>query len=342
VIALRRGRDVPAAAHGGRNATAVRVRHDFSVCLNAYGPASNVVDAIWNSPLDEYPDPLSRHPRAVAAERWSVPEEDVMLGAGSAELIDLVCRAFVAPGDVVAIDSPAFGEYERAARIYGGRVVYQLDESARVVFTCSPSNPLGQVRSSDELRSLADRCAARGALLVVDQAYDAFTDCPVETPLLPGHPAVLHLRSLTKDHALAGLRVAFAVGGSDILGPLNAVRVPWSVSSAAQNAAVATFEADARQHVATTTADLRREAGRMRDSLAAMGYEANDSRTHFFTLRVRSAIEAQRVLLDRFHILVRDCSSFGLTDRIRIGARRPSENDDLLRAMFDLISELQP
>jgi len=342
VIAARRGRDVPLAPHGGRNAAAVGVRHDFSVCLNAFGPASSVLDAIRISSVDEYPDPLSLGARAVAAAAWSVPIHDVLLAAGSAELIDLVCRAFVTPGDVVAVDSPAFGEYERAARIYGGRILHGLDDAARVVFTCSPSNPFGQVRSVDELRSVADRCAERGTLLVVDQAYDAFTDCPTGTPLLAGHPAVLHLRSLTKDHALAGIRVAFAIGRSDILEALNAVRIPWSVSSAAQRAAAATFEAEAGSHVARTTRELRRESVRMRDSFAAMGYETNDSRTHFFTVRVRSAASAQRALLDRFLILVRDCASFGLPDRIRVAARQPSANDELLRAMFDLSSTLQP
>jgi histidinol-phosphate/aromatic aminotransferase/cobyric acid decarboxylase-like protein len=310
--------------------------------LNAFGPAASVLDAIQNSRVDEYPDPSSHSARAAASAGWSVPAENVILGAGSAELIDLVCRAFVAPGDIVAVDWPAFGEYSRAARIYGGRVVRGVDDNARVVFVCSPSNPFGRVRAVAELRAIADRCAERDALLIIDQAYDAFTECQTGTPALPGHPAALHLRSLTKDHAIAGIRVAFGISSREVLQAMHAVRVPWSVSSAAQNAAAATFEAEAVVHVALTTAELRREAGRMRDALAAMGYESNDSHTHFFTIRVRDAADARSALLHRFQILVRDCRSFGLPDRIRIAARLRTANDALLHAMFDLRDALQP
>jgi histidinol-phosphate/aromatic aminotransferase/cobyric acid decarboxylase-like protein len=335
VIAARRGSDVPHAPHGGRLDFGPNVRHDFSVCLNAFGPAPTVLEAIRGATVDEYPDPTSRRARAAASAAWSVPVESLILGAGSAELIDLVCRAFVAPGDVVGIDAPAFGEYERAARIYGATVVHEIDDGARVVFVCSPSNPLGQIRTRDELRDVADRCAERGAILVIDQAYDDFAEHPIGTPALIGHPAVLHLRSLTKGHALAGIRVAFGVGAPPIIEALEAVRVPWSASSVAQRAAIAALEPDVLKHVAGTTSVLRRESSRLRGSLSALGYETNDSTTHFFTIRVRNAVDARRELLARFQILVRDCSSFGLPDRIRVAARIPDANDDLLHALAE-------
>lgn len=340
MIVARRGSDVPLATHGGRLGEGRDIRHDFSVCLNAFGPAPAVLDAIRRTPVDEYPDPTSRVARSAAADAWSVPIDALMLAAGSAELIDLVCRAFVAPGDVVAVDSPAFGEYERAARIYGATVVHEIDDDARVVFVCSPSNPLGQVRERAELQRLADRCAERGVVLVIDQAYDEFTGERAGTPALRCHPAVLHLRSLTKDNALAGIRVAFGIGTREIMDALNAVRVPWSASSIAQNAAVASFGAEAQEYVARTTAALRREAIRLRESLPSLGYDADDSRTHFFTIRVRDAAMARRALLDRADILVRDCTSFGLPDRIRVAARQRTANDELLRALAELSSAL--
>ena len=344
MIVARRGGDVPAAQHGGRNALEHSrcVRHDFSVCLNAFGPADVVRKAIRSALVDEYPDPRSILACAAAADGWSVPIESLMLGAGSAELIDIACRAFVAPGDVVAIDTPAFGEYERAARVYGARVLHEVDDKARVVFVCSPSNPLGVVRASSELREIADRCAQRGALLVIDQAYDAFTESPVGSPLLSDHPAVLHLRSITKEHAIAGVRVAFAIAPAKVIESLTAVRAPWAASTLAQAAAIAAFTPEARSHVARTTAELRREAIRLRASLARRGYESSDSKAHFFMIRVRAAAAARQLLLDRAEILVRDCTSFGLPDRVRVAARRQVANDELLAALDDLAPALLP
>ena len=316
------------------------VRHDFSVCLNAFGPAPTVLEAIRSAPVDEYPDGASSLARAAASRAWSVPMDSLILGAGSAELIDLACRAFVAPGDIVAIDAPAFGEYERAARIYGATVVHAIDDTARVVFIGSPSNPLGQVSRREELVAIANACAERGSLLVLDQAYDEFAEIPSGTPALRGHPAVLHLRSLTKGHAIAGIRVAFGIGTSRIIDAMSAVRVPWSASSVAQCAAVAALEPEATKHVEKTTSVLRREAGRLRASLSTLGYEIEESRTHFFTVRMRSAADARFELLERFQLLVRDCSSFGLPDRIRVAARIPAANDELLHALAKMSSTL--
>ena len=327
--------NVALAPHGGRYAidTAGRDVHDFSVCLNAFGPADTVRDAIRAAPIDEYPDPASRIAREAAASAWQRPVDEIALGAGAAELIDAVCRAFLSPRNVVSIERPAFGEYERAVRLCGASVADGLQSKARLIFVCSPSNPLGHVRAKAELLAIADDCASRGALLVLDQAYDAFSDAPLGTPAFPSHPAVLHLRSLTKEHALAGVRVAYAVGPAAVIRAMNAVRVPWSASALTQAAAIATFTPEARSHASTTIAALRTEARRMRGACSHLGYDVSESSTHFFLVRVSGAQRAQHFLLERADILVRDCTSFGLPDHIRIAARTPVENDLLIDAL---------
>jgi len=336
--------DVPLATHGGRLAidTSNRDVHDFSVCLNAFGPAECVREALRSARIDEYPDPSSRLAREAAAAAWSCPVDDIALGAGAAELIDATCRAFLSPRNVVAIAQPAFGEYERSVRLCGASVANDLESKTRLVFVCSPSNPLGRMGDRTELLAIADRCASRGALLVLDQAYDAFTEAPLGTPAFPSHPAVLHLRSLTKEHALAGVRVAYAVGPADVIRALNAVRVPWSASSLTQSAAIATFTPDARAHASTTIATLRAEAARLRAAFMRLGYDVSQSATHFFLIRVSNASRAQRLLLERENILVRDCTSFGLPDQIRVAARTPRENDLLIDALYRLSVLLRP
>lgn len=332
--------DVPLAEHGGRHALdSAGDICDFSVCLNAYGPAPVIRDAIRHAAIDEYPDPQSRLAREAASTAWQHSVEEIALGAGAAELIDAVCRAFLSPGDSVRIERPAFGEYERAARLCGA---VENSATPRLVFVCSPSNPEGKAKSLGELRAIADECAEEGSLLVIDQAYDAFSDHPLGTPAIAAHPAVLHLRSLTKDHALAGLRVAYAVGPAPVIAAMNAVRVPWSASALMQVAAIATFSPPARKHAAETIAALRSDAARLRSACRQLGYDVSSSATHFFLIRVADAPVARQLLLVASRLLVRDCSSFGMSHHIRVAARTPAENDRLVCALERLAPLLLP
>jgi histidinol-phosphate/aromatic aminotransferase/cobyric acid decarboxylase-like protein len=211
----------------------------------------------------------------------------------------------------------------------------------RLVFIGCPSSPDGRVRTIDELRAIAEACEATGAVLFLDQAYDAFAEHPLGTPALAGHPAVLHVRSLTKEHAIAGVRAAFAVGPPAMIAALESVRVPWSASSAAQAAALACFSREASQHASATIGRLRNEARRIRDASESMGYSVEPSDTHYFLVRVASGSAAQRTLLDGAGILVRDCASFGLPSHIRLAARTPGANDALLDALDQLSSGIR-
>lgn len=351
----------PLAMHGGRlhrsdaAGAAPVVRHDFSVCLNAFGPPPVVVDAIRDSRPDEYPDPYCRAPRAAAAARWGRPIDELAFGAGATELIYAVCFAYLRPGDHVLVDAPAFGEYARAAALCGARtqpVDAPVDvgddvrframidavrrTGPRLVFCAAPTSPFGTAIGRDALGELAGACGAVGALLVLDQAYDAFAAVPLGTPALPGHRAVLHLRSLTKEYALAGVRAAFAIGPAEVVGAVERVRVPWSASNAAQAAAVAALGDDGAAHAVRTVAALRSEAVRLAAAFRHDGCEVRRSTTHFFVARVGNAPRVRAALLQGFGILVRDCSSFGLPEWMRVAARTAPENDALLAALRTL------
>src|ERR1700722_14050854 len=328
--------------HGGD----VTARIDFSTCVNAYGPAPVVVDAIRAADVAAYPDPRSVRARGAAARVWGRPIDEIAFGAGSAELIAAVVAAVVRPGDTVLVPRPAFGEYGRAALLAGARVSrpprLALDASGaalalamavavyacrpRLAFLAAPTSPAGTALSLDEVRAVADACLAVGALLVLDQAYDACSAAPIGTPALGGHSAALHLRSMTKDHALAGLRVGFAIGPARVIEALDRVRVPWAASSLAQAAAVAALSDSATAHVVDTMA-------RLRDHAAALvrGLRSVPSATHYFLLHGVRATN-----LARAGIAVRDCRSFGLPAYVRVAARTPPENAALCAALRTL------
>lgn len=356
--------ETPLADHGGRLASPTlsrsktSVRRDFSVCLNAYGPAPIVRDAVRNAAIDEYPDRFSRAPRQAAAYRWERPVEEIVFGAGAAELIQAVCFAYLTRNDCVVVAAPCFGEYERAARLCGAHVesvvaALHLDEAAqwdntlelvsvvlrtrpRLVFLASPSSPSGVQYSIPMLRKLADACARCDCLLILDQSYDAFSTTLLGTPALSGHDHVVHIRSLTKDHALAGVRAAFAVAAPAVASCIERARVPWASSTAAQAAAVAAMSNEAIEHVRQTTERLRNEARQIVSFCETIGLTVEASSTHYMLIRCCSGNDAREMLLADHGVLVRDCTSFGLPSHIRVAARVPADNAALMEALRSL------
>lgn len=346
------------ASHGGRRALANSFGAtgllDFSTCVSAYGPADVVRAAIANCPIDEYPDPCSLAPRHAASRAWGVDIDRLAFGSGAAELIQATAHAYLEPADRVLIDVPAFGEYARSAQIQGSEIVtasiddadhfLALIEAARpkLVFVCSPSSPLGRGLRCGVLARVADACRAIGALCVLDTSYDAFSASPLGSIAFANDDEVLTLRSLTKEHAIPGIRAGFAVGAPDVVRAIDSVRVPWSASATAQAAAVACFSMEASAHAGRAIGDLRRAAAQLATDVAALGFDVSPSETHYFATRVRSAADAARLLRERAEILVRDCTSFGMRDRIRVAARRPGENTRLLDALRRYTAELLP
>ncbi len=348
----------PPAEHGGRSslsgdpyiATEQEVRHDFSACINAFGPADVVRRAVATAPLHEYPDPYSRAARSAAVKRWECDPEGVTFGAGAAELIYAVASAYLRRHDHVLIAEPAFGEYARAALIHGARstTVRAPDFPAtpstslaseirrvrpRLAFIAAPASPTGEALPLSAILEVAEQCRLADTLLVLDQAYDAFSGEQLGTPALPAHPNVLHLRSLTKDHALAGVRAAFAIAPSGVIRTMDRVRAPWTAPAAAQAAAVAALTEEAESHVRRTTAVLRTEAARIAGTCAAHGLRTMESSTHYLVIRCGHGKSARDRLLAERGILVRDCASFGLPEWIRVAARTPAENDALIAAL---------
>ncbi len=325
------------------------VRADFSTSVNAYGPADVVVDAVRaaSAPacLAAYPDPTCGAARRAIAELSGVEVESVAVGAGAAELILAAALAFVRAGDCVLVPRLAFGEYARASALCRASVVVPdahepladavLAARPRLAFLCTPESPTGRAWTLAAVREVADACARVGTVLVLDQSFDAFTAEPLGTPALPGHPAVLHLRSLTKDHALAGVRVGYFVAPRELIVTLEHARMPWSTSTAAQAAAVSACTAEAQAHVRRTTMRLREGAAMLRADFAALVDTSSDA--HYFVLRVGDAARVTRLVRDRHALRIRDCTSFGLPAHVRVAARTPAENALLVAALHDVL-----
>jgi histidinol-phosphate aminotransferase len=321
---------------------------------NPYGPAPEAVEALRGVEAHRYPDPEQRRLREALGAHLGVPPSAVLAGAGADELIDLVVRCVVEPGDRVVVARPTFGMYAFDAEQAGAQLVevprrddWSLDEDAllaearraKLVVLASPDNPTGELAP----RPLLDELLGTGALLLLDEAYLEFSRAPsLAAEAAAGSPLVV-LRTFSKWAGLAGLRVGYAVLAPSLAETLMVAKQPYSVSAAAEAAALASLEArpllDERARI------LVAELDRMAGALAETGWlRAHPSAANFALVEVTSMPgaggpppeQAGRALweaLRRRGVLVRHYADPRLARHVRISAGRPEETDALLAAL---------
>lgn len=330
---------------------------DFSASINPYGPAPAVLEAARRADVSRYPDRACLGLRRALSGHLGLGVSWIAPGNGSAELIDLLARLYLSPGDAALVVGPTFGEYERASRLCGARMLRWdrevrggsvslgleglletiLRERPRVVWLCNPNNPTGELLPSRDIRRLLEAAEEAGGLLVVDEAYRELVlrgEAEDLTGLLEGGSLVL-LRSMTKAHALAGLRLGYALARPEVVRLLEAVRPPWSVSAPAQAAGVAALSPAAGEHLSRCRRLLARDARLLADGLARLGLAVVPGRANFLLVETGSGKRTRDALLE-WGMQVRDCASFGLPAHIRIAVRRPEENARLLGALGEV------
>ena len=323
---------------------------DFSSNINPYGPSPYVRAALERVPPECYPDRNAGRFCEMAAARHGVHADCVLAGNGSSELLLLLALAYLERDNTALVLGPAYSEYARVAAIMGARVETVFATAAtgfaitvskvcdvldsirpRICFLCNPNNPTGQSLPAGTIRDWAEEFPS--TLFVVDEVYAEFAPA-VESAIAIGHPNVLVLRSLTKAWGLAGLRLGYAVGDLRVIDALRHVRIPWSVSSFAQAAAIAALEDG--DHLPRTLARIAEDKSTLENALRRQSAEVIPSAANFFLVRVAEAARTRdRLLAEK--ILVRDCTSFGLPQFIRISPRTPPENERLIAALRRLI-----
>ena len=335
---------------------------------NPYGPSPRVREALAALPFPHiYPDPESAALRAALARDTGLPAENLLAGAGADELIDLIMRLFLRPGDVVIDCPPTFGMYPFDAAVNGGRVVrvprrpdFSLDVDAiiatfdaprttnagirdpqytagntetsayapKLLFLTSPNNPDGSVIADGDLR----RLLALPVAVVLDEAYVEFHGRSRLDWVLE-HDNLMVLRTFSKRAGLAGLRVGYGAFPSALMPHLWKIKQPYNVSVAATAAAIAALE-DAG-YMADVVARLTAERDRLSQCLAAIAYlQPYPSRANFILCRVVGRDARQiKLALEQQGILVRYFNKPGLTDCIRISVGKPEHTDALINAL---------
>jgi histidinol-phosphate/aromatic aminotransferase/cobyric acid decarboxylase-like protein len=318
---------------------------DFSVNVNPYGPSATVVRAIREAPIARYPDPTAWEARHALAKMCAVHADQVVVGNGAADLLWTIAQVLLRPSAKVLVVEPTFSEFRSAAqsmrapvlewRARAGNdfavdpeaVARLIDRShADVLYLCAPNTPTGAPTEIGEIAALA---RARPTLAVVlDQSFlslsDQFADARFSLP-----PNVLCVRSLTKDHAIPGVRVGYLIASRSAASTIERSRPAWATSAAAQAATIAACRASG--FVEESRRRLAADRGRLADSLRALGLSPVRSCAPFLIVRVKKVSGLRRRLLASHRILVRDCRSFGLPEFIRLAAR-PRSDVELLKA----------
>ena len=323
---------------------------DFSVNTNPLGPSPLVAPALATAEVARYPDTEATALRQSLAGRLGVATENIIVGNGSVEIIWLVAWAYLRPGDTVLIIGPTFGEYERASRIAGARVIaygaraergFQPDvaevigliqkERPRLIFLCNPNNPTGVYLGREAVEHLAH--ASPDSLLIIDEAYVNFVEERWPSIPLIERGNVLVLRSMTKDYALTGLRLGYGLACSEIISALATVRPPWSVNALAQAAGLASLQDQA--HLACSRQEVGRAKRYLMEEIAALGFRVFPAAANFFLVEVGNAPAFRSALLARGCSL-RDGTSFGLPEFVRIGVQTLPECKRLIAAMKEI------
>jgi histidinol-phosphate aminotransferase len=323
---------------------------DLSGNENPLGPSPLAIAAICRAAgqLHRYPDKDGTALRAQLARQLDLPAEQIVLGNGSCELIDVIARACLDPGSAALIPDPGFPAYRSAAARCGAQVIsvpmpdghYQVDEflarltpATRLVVVASPNNPTGTVFDGASLARL--RVAMPdSAWLVVDEAYRDYARAEVLPDLLPSirsGESIIVLRSLSKLHGLAGLRIGYGLAPAAMAARLVGLTQQYNTSSLAQIAAAAALGDHA--HCERSLANNVRGLAELERGIAALGIEYVPSSANFVLLRAGDDAPAQ---FERRGVKVKCMARYGRPGWIRVSVGRAGDNARFLAVLAEL------
>lgn len=326
---------------------------------NPLGPSPRAVEAVrkalWG--LHRYPDGSGYYLRRRISEKFDLPFEGIVLGNGSNEVIDLVIRTFVQPGDHVVLPAPSFLVYSLAVQAAGGyatpvplkdfvidleAMMGAVTERTRVVFINNPNNPTGTILSRHAMEAFLDGLPPR-VVVVVDEAYIEFARDP---EIFKGFgairrkgPYVVVLRTFSKAYGLAGLRIGYGVMAPEVADYLNRVRQPFNTGSLAQAAALAAL--DDEIFLEKTCRAVWDGLEYIRRRLSAAGLVCVPSETNFMLVKV--LVDGKKVFEDmlRRGVIIRAMNAYGLPEYIRVNAGLAEENERFVRTLLEVLETLE-
>ncbi len=315
---------------------------------NPFGPSPRVAEALANfQNYNHYPDPEQRQLRNVLSNYVKVAPECIVAGNGSDELIDLLLRMFVEPGDNIIVPTPTFGMYAFSAGLCGGEAIevprddnFEIDIDAiqlainsrtKAIIIACPNNPTGNMASETDIRALLDT----SVLVVVDEAYYEFSGVTM-AKLLDRYPNLVVLRTFSKWAGLAGLRIGLGAMQPDLARTMMGIKPPYNVNLAAEVALTASLDdmPGLLQRVSRIIAERDRMARMLLDitNVSPWPSQANFILCQLPQGRGKEIFDG---LCNR-GIFLRYWSDDRLKDSVRASVGLPYETDAVIRALAEL------
>jgi histidinol-phosphate aminotransferase len=317
---------------------------------NPLGPSPKAKEALRNY-LDQmhyYPDGGGYYLRRKLAEIHGLNMEEIILGAGSTDLIELAAKTFLGGGDEAITSESAFYMYRLAIEDMGAGLVltpmrgmtfdlaaiaHAITQRTKLIYLGNPNNPTGTMFTAGELDRFLDAIPAR-ILVVLDEAYYEYVQRPDYSHSVDYVRAgrnLLVLRTFSKVHGLAGIRLGYGLGHRDLIECLNRIRSPFNASSAAQVAGLAAL--DDHEHVARSVEMNRQEMKFLTQELTLMGMRYTPSVGNFLLIDTGRDCEEDFIRLLHEGVIVRPMKLYGFPTSLRVTMGRHEENQQLLEAL---------
>ncbi len=322
---------------------------------NPLGPSPKAIEAIAKriAKLHRYPDGAGHLLLNALASKLEVRPEQIVMGNGSDDILGLLSRALLLPGDEAIVPTPSFLMYTIVTQSAGATpvavplkdmaidlqgILERVTPRTRLIFICNPNNPTGTMVNRSDFNAFL-RSLPTGVLVVLDEAYIEFVRDPESVqglPFLDGDHTVVTLRTFSKVYGLAGLRVGYGVMPTELAQLLNRVRMPFNVNALAQAAAVAALE---------DKAFLKKTVALVHDGLDDLYSELDrrnlryfPTQTNFFLIDVQRDAKAVFEQFLKQGVIVRAMNAYGYPNYIRINVGLPEENRRFLDALDRILA----
>ncbi len=319
---------------------------------NLLGPSPKAMAVLKGSAntCNRYPDGGAHHLTQALAERWKMSPQHIVVGNGSDEIISLLVKAFLAPGDEAIMADHTFVMYKLSVK--GGHgvpievplldwrhdlpaIIKAITDRTRLLFVCNPNNPTGTMVTASEVQSLMAQVPDH-VIVVFDEAYYEYVrdpDFPDTLEFVKQNRQAIVLRTFSKIYGLAGLRIGYGITTPEISNYLNRVRPPFNTNSLAQQAALAALTDE--DHVTTSRTVNETEMALVERGLQDLGFQSLPSQANFLYFDTH---QDGKVIFDRLlrqGVIVRHIS--GSMIRVTIG--QPEENRRFLQALATVLQE---
>ncbi len=323
---------------------------------NPLGPSPLAIQAIIENTktLNRYPDGSGFYLKSKLSSKFGLPQTQIIIGNGSNELIELIIRTFLNPGEEAIQPFPTFLVYGKIVTGGGGKMIsvplsdFRIDLKAmraaitpktKIIFINNPNNPTGSALHKEELIEFLNALPP-DIVVVLDEAYIEFiSDSGVAQglDLLGSYPLIILLRTFSKLYGLAGLRIGYGFAPENVVDYMNRVRQPFNANTLAQVAATAAL--DDAEFVSRTLKTVRDGLSYLYGQLEDLGLEYVPTQTNFFLIRVPMGARKTYELMLREGVIVRSMDSYGLDAYIRVNVGLPVENERFIQSLKKILKK---